>query len=890
MSKDKHQKIKEEKTQPAKDKETITAMIGLILIVFSFLVIANTGVIANALKYAFIFMFGTCYIFVVLFILGIGIYMTFKKKNFKVFSKIQYVLVLCCFICILALSSYGRNVTIHNFTSVFKTVLPTSLADTKNIVGSYGGGWLGYLLMAIFNTLLGSEGWTLAIYILLLLGFLYLLFQKPLIKVFKKFKKVLAESKKLKKEKQERKKEEYLKQQQKLQEEKQRLLEEEKEKKLQEEMMSSQAPAKSSVFLIQDDVKEDAIESKTLVKEATPYKKLSDFENVIDDLNETKVFARPNFSDSSKTSNDSSFLYQSPEPQLDKSTQNLFVKEEVQPNFLNQNTNEYLKKEREYQEFSKELKQEEKEEPQTNTFVYSSNDSSFEEIKDIKEDEVEKECDLKAFDANKYQLPPLYLLKDNSASIDAMRNEDLARQKADILSQKMQELNVNATITNYTIGPSVTRYEIMLQPGVRANTFMNLQEDFKLALGATSLRIESPIPGKPATIGIEVPNEIRGMVTLKELVLSLPNKKEKLFVPAGKAIGGEPISISITSMPHCLISGATNSGKSVCANSIICSLLLNYKPNEVRMIMVDPKRVEMLFYTNLPHLMCPIITESSKALVALDKLVKEMMRRFDVFAKLGVKNIASYNEVMKQKNKDVMPFIVLIVDEFAELMAYKQSNLVEEKVQSLVQLGRAAGLHLILCTQRPSVNVITGTIKNNIPCRMTFRLSSFADSKTVIDGSGAEKLLNNGDMLLLTPDYTGLRRVQGAYISDKEIDDIVSYCKEQCSPQYDPEFMDLRTEEEKELDIHTKFNMGNTNEEDNGYNAKFLDIRNFVLMEQKASTSLLQRKFKIGYGKAANFIDMLEDEGIIGPENGSKGREVLMTYEEWESKNESQNN
>ncbi len=195
MSKDKHQKIKEEKTQPAKDKETITAMIGLILIVFSFLVIANTGVIANALKYAFIFMFGTCYIFVVLFILGIGIYMTFKKKNFKVFSKIQYVLVLCCFICILALSSYGRNVTIHNFTSVFKTVLPTSLADTKNIVGSYGGGWLGYLLMAIFNTLLGSEGWTLAIYILLLLGFLYLLFQKPLIKVFKKFKKVLAESK-----------------------------------------------------------------------------------------------------------------------------------------------------------------------------------------------------------------------------------------------------------------------------------------------------------------------------------------------------------------------------------------------------------------------------------------------------------------------------------------------------------------------------------------------------------------------------------------------------------------------------------------------------------------------------------------------------------------------
>lgn len=454
----------------------------------------------------------------------------------------------------------------------------------------------------------------------------------------------------------------------------------------------------------------------------------------------------------------------------------------------------------------------------------------------------------------------------------------------------MKELNVNAAITNYVIGPSVTRYEIMLQPGVRANTFMNLQEDFKLALGATSLRIESPIPGKPATIGIEVPNEIRGMVTLKELMLTLPNKKEKLYVPAGKAISGEPISISITSMPHCLISGATNSGKSVCANSIICSLLLNYKPDELKMIMIDPKKVEMLFYTNLPHLLCPIITESSKALVALDKLVKEMMHRFDTFASLGVKNIAAYNEYRKQKNEMIMPFIILIVDEFAELMAYKQSNLVEEKVQTLVQLGRAAGIHLILCTQRPSVNVITGTIKNNIPCRMTFRLSSFADSKTVIDGSGAEKLLNNGDMLLLTPDFTGLRRIQGAFVSDQEIDDIVAYCKKQCVPLYDQEFLDLRTEEEKEFELHTKLNSGNTNEEDNGYNAKYMDVRNFVLIEQKASTTLIQRKFKIGYGKAANYMDMLEDEGIVGPENGSKGREVLMTFEEWEAKNESENN
>lgn len=499
-----------------------------------------------------------------------------------------------------------------------------------------------------------------------------------------------------------------------------------------------------------------------------------------------------------------------------------------------------------------------------------------------KEDVSVNEQKAPALDFNEipYDLPPLYLLKDANDNGANALNEEVARQKADILMEKMKELNVAATINAFVVGPSVTRFEISLAPGVRVGTFTNLQEDFKLALGVNSIRIESPIPGKSA-IGIEVPNQYRAMVTMKEIITKMPNKKHKLYVPVGKDITGNPLSFPICDMPHCLISGATNSGKSVCANTIILSLLLNYKPSDVRLIMVDPKRVEMLFYKDIPHLLCPIITESEKARVALDKLCVEMNNRFTEFSKVGVKNIASYNELMLSKGKYKMPFIILVVDEFAELMLCKNHNAVEERIQKLAQLGRAAGIHLILSTQRPDVNVIPGTIKTNLPCRMTFRLSSLVDSRTVIDVGGAEKLLNNGDMLLLTPDFTGLRRVQGVYVSDKEISDVVEYCKKQAGPQYDPNFLDLRTEEEKMEEEKLKYVLsGNNNNESSVNDDMYEEVKALVIREGKASASYLQRKFPIGYAKAARYIDMLEEEGIIGPENGSKPREVLVTSEE----------
>ena len=477
-------------------------------------------------------------------------------------------------------------------------------------------------------------------------------------------------------------------------------------------------------------------------------------------------------------------------------------------------------------------------------------------------------------DAN-YTLPPLFLLQDANDNGANYENEEHAKAQAHILLEKMYELNVNATINAFVVGPAVTRFEIALAPGVRVGSFVNLQEDFKLALGVNSIRIESPIPGKSA-IGIEVPNKIRAMVSLKEIISSMPNKKEKLYVPVGKDITGNPLSFPICNMPHCLISGATNSGKSVCANSIILSLLMNYTPDEVKFIMVDPKRVEMSLYTDLPHLLCPIITESEKARVALDKLCQEMDNRFQTFAKNAVKNIAGYNNLMLQNNKDKMPFIILIVDEFAELMLCKNRSMVEEKIQKIAQLGRAAGIHLILATQRPDVNVIPGTIKSNLPCRMTFRLSSLVDSRTVIDVGGAEKLLNNGDMLLLTPDFTGLRRVQGTYVSDKEIEEVVEYCKKQRGTNYDENFLDLRSKDEIEEEEKLKYALEGNGGADE-YDEIYEQVKKLVITEQKASTSFLQVRMKIGYARAARYVDMLEQDGIIGPANGSKPRDVLVS-------------
>ncbi len=892
-------------------KTSLTRLIGLFLIVYSILCYTSSD-IGCALSVPFSFLFGSFTPIALLIVAIMGIYMLMFKKVFNSFSTIQYILISLIILFSLTLATATEPNQTMTFSTCFGRYIGRDgiyrwnyrflLANEENSITQLGGGMIGYMIYGIINSIT-SQNYTITIVISwIILGGTIFIFLAPYIakvirfikKIYKKSSEKRAERKKLKKEKQE--KEEQLRQ------------EKLKEEKAIEFNLQTENNSENIDDLLETTEINITGDNYNYFKSSN--KKDNKLSNILSSFDDD-IYPETILNPKSSTVNDFSSevrltdTYSEDFAEIEKenkekkdlkmtslNTQNMDSKEQqliqdeiqLKPTF---EVDENVKLENIHESFEikekneKQIEIEEKVQFENlEDVLIKENNAIDEKIANLKNKNLEKGKETADFNEIPYELPPLYLLKDASDNGANAQNEEVAKEKAEILMEKMRELNVSATINAFVVGPSVTRFEIALAPGVRVGSFTNLQEDFKLALGVNSIRIESPIPGKSA-IGIEVPNLHRAMVSMKEIITKMPNKKQKLYVPVGKDITGTPLSFPICDMPHCLISGATNSGKSVCANTIILSILMNYKPSEVRLIMVDPKRVEMLFYKDIPHLLCPIITESEKARVALDKLCLEMDKRFTTFSKVGVKNIASYNEYMVANGNYKMPFILLVVDEFAELMLCKNHNIVEEKIQKLAQLGRAAGIHLILSTQRPDVNVIPGTIKTNLPCRMTFRLSSLVDSRTVIDVGGAEKLLNNGDMLLLTPDFTGLRRVQGVYVSDKEISDVVEYCKKQAGPQYDPNFLDLRTEEEKAEDEKLKYALsGNNNNENDAVDSLFEEIKRFVIKEGKASTSFLQRKFGIGYSKAARYIDMLEENGIVGPENGSKPREVLITNEE----------
>ena len=882
--------------------ESLLRLIGLFLIVYSILCFTS-GHMGSILGLPLTFLFGSFSYIALLILLIVGLFLLFFKKYRIAFSVIQYVLLVIMLLFLLSLATSTKvnaEMTFSNCfdkyigkeNGVFKTNYSFILANDRESIMQLGGGMIGYMVYGLLNSITNKNSTiTIAISTIMLFGALFI-FLCPFFKKFIKWcKKVNAKNK----EKRAIKRQKVI-EKQKLKEEKNNMKnkkdDEIKSYNLydEEESIKSKNNSKNNSDNLIEDTTID-IQGKNYNynnKSQVGRTRLESMLNTFDDeiynknnkLNDENIVVEKNNKLNDLYMDDFNEIENSKHRNniYDMNDKKDYVKSQI--NFDKQdnvnievNKNPYDMNDR--KDYVKSQISFDKQD--NNTFVLNNNlNTTIDETSTIL---LDNEAKNKTMDVSNYELPPLYLLKDYSSDGTNDLNEEIAREKAGILLEKMHELNVNATINAYVIGPSVTRFEIALAPGVRVNSFTNLQEDFKLALGVSSVRIESPIPGK-AAIGIEIPNVHRAMVGLKEVIMTMPKKKEKLYVPIGKDITGTPLSFAICNMPHCLICGATNSGKSVCANSIILSLLMNYKPNEVRFIMVDPKKVEMLFYKDIPHLLCPIITDSEKARVALEKLCLEMDRRFTYFSAVGVKNIASYNEKMELEKKEKMPFIILVVDEFAELMLCKSKNIVEEKIQKLAQLGRAAGIHLVLSTQRPDVNIISGSIKANLPCRMTFRLSSLVDSRTVIDCGGAEKLLNNGDMLLITPDFTGLRRVQGVYVSDKEIDDVVEFCKNQLPPQYDPKFMDLRSEQEIQDEEKLKYMVSQQQDNDATNDDLYSQVKDLVITEQKASTSYLQRKFGIGYQKAARFIDMLEEEGIIGPENGSKPREVLVSNDD----------
>ncbi len=478
-----------------------------------------------------------------------------------------------------------------------------------------------------------------------------------------------------------------------------------------------------------------------------------------------------------------------------------------------------------------------------------------------------------------YQYPPLKLLKRGDGRSQGDSDAHL-RKTAQKLQETLHNFGVNVTITNVSCGPTVTRYELQPEMGVKVSKIVGLSDDIKLNLATPDIRIEAPIPGK-AAVGIEVPNKENSPVMLRDLLQSdeFKNAKSKLSFAAGKDIAGKPVVADIAKMPHLLIAGATGSGKSVCINTLIISIIYKATPDEVRLIMIDPKVVELSVYNGIPHLFIPVVTDPKKAAGALNWAVSEMTSRYNAFAEYGVRNLGEYNKKVSnmrvpegEKAPEKMPQIVIIVDELADLMMVAPGE-VEDAICRLAQLARAAGIHLIIATQRPSVNVITGLIKANMPSRIAFSVSSGVDSRTILDMNGAEKLLGKGDMLFYPQGYQKPARLQGAFVSDEEVSAVVEYVSERNQGAvYDTAI---------EKQVNTAGAVGGAGGGDR--DVYFTEAGKFIIEKEKASIGMLQRMFKIGFNRAARIMDQLCDAGVVGPEEGTKPRKVLMSAEEFEN-------
>ncbi len=493
-----------------------------------------------------------------------------------------------------------------------------------------------------------------------------------------------------------------------------------------------------------------------------------------------------------------------------------------------------------------------------------------------------KEVTNKTTVKHNYVLPSINLLDQPKKKKNSV-NQSLIEKNIEILEKVLKDFNIIGKVVEVHIGPTVTQYELELHSGTKVSKLLSIHREIALAIATKDVRIQAPIPGKN-TVGIEIANKETAPVSFREVLEKVPKSLDgsKLLCPLGKNIMGNVIWCEINKTPHLLVAGSTGSGKSVCINGIICSILMRAKPDEVKLVMVDPKKVELSGYNGVPHLMRPVVTDPKEASVALSKIVAEMERRYDTFSETKTKNIATYNDYVEKKNKTLpadeqikkMPFIVVIIDELADLMLVASKD-VEASIMRITQMARAAGIHLIIATQRPSTDVITGVVKANIPSRISFAVSSSIDSRTILDMTGAEKLLGKGDMLFLPMGEADPERIQGAYISDDEIKRIIDYTVEQQKAEYDQSFMNLSGDSEKSAS--QKEDMAQVEEYDDPlYN----EIVEFVIETQKASASLLQRRFKLGYNRAARIIDLLEERGIIGPSNGSKPREVLVKLDE----------
>lgn len=518
--------------------------------------------------------------------------------------------------------------------------------------------------------------------------------------------------------------------------------------------------------------------------------------------------------------------------------------------------------------------------------------SSMEELSHIKDNDINVDKDIPIKDAMdeeksafkkdeevtsnpNYKLPPISLLK-SAKNVNNKENENNAKECISKLEEVFKVFEISGKIVQVNIGPTVTQYEMELKAGTKVNKLLSIQREIALALAAKDVRIQAPIPGK-STIGIELPNKVNAAVSFKEVFSSMPsvNEKNLLAVGLGKDIMGKVRWVEINDTPHMLVAGSTGSGKSVCINCIIASILMRSRPEEVKLVLVDPKKVEFSMYNGVPHLLCPVVTNPKKASVALQNIVSEMERRYELFEHTKCKKISQYNEFCERNPEyKKLPYIVVIIDELADLMLVAAKE-VEDSIMRITQMARAAGIHLIVATQRPSTDIITGVVKANIPTRISFAVSSSIDSRTILDMVGAEKLLGKGDMLFLPMGENQPTRIQGAFVSEEELQKIVDFTISQQKACYDESI----TMDNSSSSGEDNYNDGYVSEEEYD-DPLYNEIVDFAIRSGKISASLIQRKYRLGYNRAARIVDLLEERGIIGPQNGSKPREVLVKLED----------
>ena len=859
-------KVKKEELNDTKKKlsyETEVALLGLMLAIVSLIGLLNQGYFGSLLTYLLVFVFGSWYYAVLLAFIYLGGFLFIKRKKPKFVSTLTTISFVLLIGFLAIASSKYEGASLSNWYTYYKAAFDRchdGIHINVSDINQVGGGIVGYSMYALLVTALG-EFMSNVIIVVLVLAFAYLAFKKPLTFLYEKFIKyseILTEKKK----------------------EKKKALKNKEEKKVVVSPSDNVKKEKKEQthFLTYDIFTEKIFDEEEVTIEITnpfyetrePVKETNTSLNLNEEVSK-EIIVEP-------LKNEIEVIKEEVHPIKNEITFNYNDEKDVYNDLYDYEDYELeviptkSKVQAETNEFETVVKEEkiitEPEIIKTEPVIYSEpvvNQDAVVTIEPTNIEQLESNPYI-VDDSKKESISDLYsLLVDNVASNASEELKDEVENNCLRINQKLEELNIKAKVSNYIIGPCVTRYEIVPEIGVRVSSIVNIQNDLKLALAAVNLRMEAPIPGKSA-VGIEVANKKRYPVFLKEVLETKIDSDDKLLVAIGKDLNNLPVTISIDKMPHLLIAGATGSGKSVCINAIIMSLILRATPEEVKMILVDPKKVEMLPYANMPHLLCPVVTDPKKASNALKKVVVEMDKRYDLFANNGVRNIDAYN---KLEGKERLYKLVVVIDELADLMLVASKE-VEESIQRITQLARAAGIYLIVATQRPSVDVITGVIKANIPSRIAFSVSSMVDSRTILDRAGAEDLLGKGDMLMDISGSGSLNRVQGVLVSDEEIEKVVEQVKLKYDIEFKEEFLNL--EDDKKDIINNLSELGDNNGEDDLYN----DIKTFVIQNQRASTSLLQRYFSLGYARAARMMDRLEQDGIVSASNGIKPREILV--------------